>query len=44
MKITIVQPDIAWEDKHANMENLEKLLDFPPGVTDLVILPEMFTG
>lgn len=43
MKITIVQPDIAWEDKHVNMENLEKLLDFPPGVTDLVILPEMFT-
>jgi omega-amidase len=43
MKITIVQPDIAWEDKQANLDDLEKMLDFPAGATDLVILPEMFT-
>jgi len=43
MRITIVQPDIAWEDKFANLAYLEKMLDFPDGSTDLVILPEMFT-
>lgn len=43
MKITIVQPDIYWENRPANLNKLEKLLaDIPEG-TELVILPEMFT-
>ena len=43
MKVTVVQTDIAWEDKSANLMKLEKMLDFSPGFTDLIVLPEMFT-
>jgi predicted amidohydrolase len=43
MRITIVQTDIFWENKAANLEHLVRLLDFSPGFTDLIVLPEMFT-
>jgi omega-amidase len=43
MKITIVQPDIIWENRNANLEKIESLLDPVSGKTNLVILPEMFT-
>ena len=42
MKITIVQPDIIWEDKTANFKNLETLVLPLFNKTDIVILPEMF--
>jgi omega-amidase len=42
MRITVVQPDIEWENKKGNFARLERLIsDIRPG-TDLVILPEMF--
>jgi omega-amidase len=43
MKITIVQPDIIWENRSANLKKIESLLHPVSGKTDLVILPEMFT-
>jgi omega-amidase len=43
MRITIVQPDILWENIPANLEHFDRLLDFSPGFTDLIVLPEMFT-
>lgn len=42
LKITIVQPDIVWENAAANRKKYEALL---AGVaeTDLIVFPEMFT-
>ena len=42
LKITIVQPDIIWEDAIANLERYSNLLANLEN-TDLIILPEMFT-
>jgi predicted amidohydrolase len=40
LKITLVQADQIWEDKQANFNNYDRLLE---GVeTDLIVLPEMF--
>ena len=42
LTITLVQPDVTWEDKDANLAHLDELLaDLPE--TDLVILTEMFS-
>jgi omega-amidase len=43
MKISVVQPDLVWEDKSLNFINLEKLIAPFNDKTDIVILPEMFT-
>jgi omega-amidase len=43
MKVTIVQPSTVWENKEANLINLEQLLFNHYEMTDLVVLPEMFT-
>lgn len=43
MKISIIQPDLAWEDKSRNFSNLGRLISPLYNKTDLVILPEMFT-
>lgn len=42
MKISIIQPDLSWEDKSGNFQSLGRLLFSLNGKTDLVILPEMF--
>jgi omega-amidase len=42
MKISVIQPDIAWEDKLRNFENLTGLISPLNNQTDIVILPEMF--
>ena len=42
MKISVIQPDIAWEDKSVNFRNLEGLVSHLFNKTDIVILPEMF--
>ncbi len=42
MKISVIQPDIAWEDKSRNFLNLAALLSPLNNKTDIVILPEMF--
>jgi omega-amidase len=42
MKLSVVQPDLVWENKSENLQNLERLLSSLDDKTDLVILPEMF--
>jgi predicted amidohydrolase len=42
MKISVIQPDIAWEDKPANFKILSGLIVPLFGMTDIVVLPEMF--
>lgn len=42
MKISVIQPDIAWEDKSRNFDNLSGLIKPLFNKTALVILPEMF--
>lgn len=42
LKITIIQPDIIWENVAENLEKYSKMLETVKG-TDLIILPEMFT-
>ncbi|MFV0590779.1 MAG: amidohydrolase [Draconibacterium sp.] len=42
LKITIVQPDIIWENIPANLNKYEKLLS-DVKETDIIVFPEMFT-
>ncbi|MCX6252885.1 MAG: amidohydrolase [Bacteroidia bacterium] len=42
MKISIIQPDLVWEDKSHNFTNLGELILPLHNATDIVILPEMF--
>jgi omega-amidase len=42
MNVSVIQPDIVWEDKSRNFENLKVLITPLLNRTDLIILPEMF--
>ena len=42
LKVTIIQPDIIWEDVSENLKRYSRLMS-QVGETDLIILPEMFT-
>jgi len=42
LKITLVQPDIIWEDTSANLEKYTKMISAVES-TDVIVLPEMFT-
>jgi len=41
--ITLIQPDIVWEDKQANLLQYEKMVSNISGDKHVVILPEMFS-
>jgi omega-amidase len=41
MKISVIQPDIFWEDKFRNLEKIGLMLE-ELKETDIVVLPEMF--
>lgn len=43
MRLTLIQTDIIWADKHANLKKTETQLSLLAQKTDLAILPEMFT-
>jgi predicted amidohydrolase len=43
MRVSILQTDIAWEDKRKNLQHLRNKLEELCGKTDLVIAPEMFS-
>ncbi|HEY4288897.1 MAG TPA: nitrilase family protein [Puia sp.] len=43
LTITIIQTDLKWEDKAANLRALEDRILSIPGATELVVLPEMFS-
>ena len=42
LTITIIQTDLVWEDKTANLDMLEKKITAIEEKTEIVILPEMF--
>jgi predicted amidohydrolase len=42
LTISIIQTDLVWENKEANLENLEKKILSIDEKTELIILPEMF--
>ena len=45
LTISLMQYDIAWEDKQKNLAKIEDAASKLAGKTDLIILPEMsFTG
>lgn len=43
LTVTVIQTDLAWENKTANLQLLEEKIKNIPVRTELVILPEMFT-
>lgn len=43
MLVSIVQPDLAWENKKANFRRLDDLIHPLMNKADLIILPEMFS-
>lgn len=42
LKVCLVQADLVWEDKAANLAHLEDLLVEKQPKSDLIVLPEMF--
>lgn len=42
IKLTLIQPDIIWENKSGNLERLGDMISTIPAGTDIIILPEMF--
>jgi len=43
ISITLIQPDLAWEDKKSNLLKFEDFFQKMNRKTDLIILPEMFS-
>lgn len=43
LRISLVQYDIVWENKEANLRYVEDVATSLAGKTDIVVLPEMFT-
>jgi len=43
MKITLLQSNIEWENREANLKSFENQIQSLRSDTDLIILPEMFT-
>lgn len=42
LTFTLVQPDIAWEDKETNLRHYEQLLQGRTAPGQVIVLPEMF--
>ena len=43
LTITLIQTNLHWEDKMANLEMLEKKIATIKDRTDIIVLPEMFS-
>jgi len=43
LTITLIQPNLFWEDKKANLEMLQKKIESIREKTEVIILPEMFS-
>ena len=43
LRISLIQMDVVWEDPVSNRLKLEQLMEPLQGVTDLILLPEMFS-
>lgn len=44
LKISLVQIDLVWENKTENLSNIAKLILNDQSVSDIYLLPEMFTS
>ena len=42
LNVTLIQPDLVWEDKKSNLLKFEDFFQHIDHKTDLVVLPEMF--
>jgi len=43
LTLSLVQPDLVWEDKAANLQQLESMINSIDQPTEIVVLPEMFS-
>ena len=43
LRVSLIQTDIVWEDKRANLDKCAAILSHITGDCDLVVFPEMFT-
>jgi len=43
LKFTLIQPDIVWEDKQANLQQYDHYMSTVSGRMEVVVLPEMFS-
>ena len=43
LTITLIQPNLQWEDKKANLDMLSKKIESIEEKTEVIILPEMFS-
>ena len=43
LKITVIQPDIIWEDRSANLMQYDGIIAGIEGTKNIVVLPEMFS-
>ncbi len=43
MKLALIQSDIVWEDKNANIKQLEQYIEQIKSDVSIILLPEMFT-
>lgn len=43
LNFTLIQPDIVWEDKEANLTQYEQLINGVKEKKEVVVLPEMFS-
>src|SRR5665647_1334628 len=43
LTVTLIQPDLAWEDKKSNILKFEDFFQKIDRKTDLIVLPEMFS-
>ena len=43
LRLSLVQFDIAWEDKRGNLDRIESIVSGLAGQTDVIVLPEMFS-
>ena len=43
IRVSIIQTDIVWENKQENLRLLHEKLQSLRGITEIVVLPEMFS-
>ena len=43
LRVSLIQTDVVWEDKRANLDKYAAILSHITGDCDLVVFPEMFT-
>ncbi len=43
LTVTLVQADLAWEDKDANLRKFTRIIEGITDKTELIVLPEMFS-